>query len=119
MNDLYKGKTVGNCGCTKCGLRGSSKNVASRNVFAVWPEHVCEGQLTEQERVGWIVTSRIEQCMSIRTVDEHTYYALAKHMEVPFSQVLKDAVKYQFTDAMIDVIMCEHSWEQDEGTATV
>lgn len=101
----------GNCGCSKCGLRGWSKNVNTRNVFANWDYFPPYLQSYE---------------MSVRLIekDGHPFWAF-KRMNyetdqlMTFSEVLKDMVsRSDFKPEHFDVIFCEHNWVQDPGTET-
>jgi hypothetical protein len=111
-----KTKKAGNAGCVLCGLRASSKNVAIRNVFPIWPE-TCQ------------IGNMFDLCMRIQCFDGHDMFGLnvgihkQKESEPDgkvFADFLKDFIlNYDPKMEHLHKLFCGHQWKQDRGTATV
>lgn len=109
--------TVGTCGCRLCGLRGHSKNAASRSIFPRF-----DGRP--------LLLETYEACIKARkdTEEPGTYLFgtnardWAKDDAPPYT-LAETLINYlQTPGASIEdlkILLCVHDWVQDEGTATV
>lgn len=119
VKNLYGDKIVGNCGCVKCGLRGHSKNVATRSVFSRFPDDLD-------------ILDMLESWVRIRSVDGVDYIAIKETwgQTEEEEEKLTDAARlakfvkhvqkhYDPELRALEVLFCAHDWAQDEGTNTV
>lgn len=102
---------TGNCGCSKCGLRGYSKNVNTRNTFAIWDDYL------------YLESFEISAKL-MENPDKHQFWSFKrwdydKDRLMTFSEVLKDLIaRPEFKPEHLDIVFCEHDWTQDPGTAS-
>jgi hypothetical protein len=104
---------AGNCGCSKCGLRGYSKNVTCRNTFAIWDDYLylqsyeLNVRLTEKDGQSYWSFKRTDYSGDVDRL-------------MSFSEVLKEFIgRADFKPEHLDIVFCEHDWVQDPGTETV
>lgn len=109
LHRMYKGERPGDAGCSKCGLRASSKNVVIRSVFAVWPD-------------GMDSPSMYEHLVAVHHYEGHPFWSCkpgavleGKTPEETFAGIVRYGVEHD----VLDIYLCNHSWKQDPGTATV
>lgn len=113
-------KKPGNAGCTKCGLRASSKNVQIRSVFVFWPDndhrYNCESMencIVTKHNVEW--DSYIIPMVGIKPWTK--YKETDKTPDL--GQLVEEMIKVKLTGSEIRSILCDHTWKQDPGTNTV
>lgn len=107
----------GTCGCKLCGLRGYSKNVATRSVFPSF-------------RGRPLLLETYEACIKARKdMEEPGTYLFGSNAR---NWAEDDASPYTLAETLINymqtpgasiqdlkILLCVHDWVQDEGTATV
>ena len=121
MKLSYNAKT-GNAGCTKCGLRASSKNVTCRSVFCIWPDdekeyllQMFENCIAVKSGVEWN-DKKIDMIGVRPTVTR----ANDKGGGCPdIAELVGSIVKSGLTPEEARAVLCDHHWVQDKGTATV
>lgn len=101
----------GNAGCSLCGARASSKNVATRSIF---PIYTGDNQYLFQ---------MYENCVMVEKGDKWSIKPHVRHRdksdEPPtMREFIADAAKLLKPEEL-GQIFCNHHWMQDKGTATV
>jgi hypothetical protein len=107
----------GTCGCRLCGLRGYSKNVATRSVF---PSFRGRPLLLESYEAG--ITALADATRPGQYLFGSRALDWSKDDTPPIS-LADHIIRYlQSPDAKpedLRILLCVHDWVQDEGTATV
>lgn len=107
----------GNCGCRHCGLRGWSKNVMTRSVFADFGDDYILESFDSTMLAEWNEKTKQYLFGSKR-------HRLDKEKDDYVTMTLAETITEYLTRSNnnyegLKILLCVHDWVQDEGTATV
>ena len=116
-------KKPGNAGCTKCGLRASSKNVQIRSVFPIWPReetgYACQVFETgiRIKDVEWDIGPEDVTITMTAVNPRITNKETGEHPTL--GKFINDMIRFGLNGDEIEAVLCDHQWKQDPGTNTV